>query len=215
MFENKILNEVWREVEKSHYLLKGVKEEVRVILDYVNMLNPLPEEKHLGKRIIITDEIMRIIAVRIDPAFYDVELDRADKEKKEFLRKLKLILEDIFEKPDVDKEAVLNNALKEMNKSINAFEDVVNRMKYEMGKIIYKADDPWDDRAVNPELQGAGEKGQGCCVNCKSVPKLLDQAQQDKDSFYQGYKENETIGSDFPPQETGTDIISGGLFENE
>lgn len=200
MFENKILNELWREVERSAYIDNTVKEEVRALVDHIDLLNPLPEEKQPEKKLIITDEVMRIIAVRIDPAFYDIELDGADNSKKDFLQKLKLILEDIFEKPDIDKEAVLNNAIKEMNKSVKAFEGVVNRMKYEMGKIIYKADDPWDERAVNPSPENGKRRPEtGCCGNCKPLPKLLDQAQQ----FNEPYDVNDT----FPPQETGTEII--------
>lgn len=201
MFENKILNELWREVERSAYIDNTVKEEVRALVDHIDLLNPLPEEKQPEKKLIITDEVMRIIAVRIDPAFYDIELDGADNSKKDFLQKLKLILEDIFEKPDIDKEAVLNNAIKEMNKSVKAFEGVVNRMKYEMGKIIYKADDPWDERAVNPGFAQRAERIEKhhCCGNCNPIPKLLDQAQQ----FNEPYDVNDT----FPPQETGTEII--------
>lgn len=40
------------------------------------------------------DADMRYIANRIDPSFYDIEIEGADKAKEEVLRKLKIILND-------------------------------------------------------------------------------------------------------------------------
>lgn len=42
------------------------------------------------------DEDMQRLAVRIDPALYDIEIDGADASKEDFLRRLKIIINDIL-----------------------------------------------------------------------------------------------------------------------
>lgn len=43
-----------------------------------------------------TDEDMQHLAIRIDPAFYDIEIDGADASKEDFLRRLKIIINDLL-----------------------------------------------------------------------------------------------------------------------
>lgn len=61
-------------------------------------------EKELRKRnkiFVFEDSDMRYIANRIDPSFYDIQIEGADKAKEEVIRKLKIILNDCLNR---DKE---------------------------------------------------------------------------------------------------------------
>jgi hypothetical protein len=61
----------------------------------------LQAELTKGEKIVFDDADMRYIANRIDPSFYDIEIEGADKAKEEVIRKLKIILNDCLNR---DKE---------------------------------------------------------------------------------------------------------------
>lgn len=89
----KVLDDVWT------WFSEKLKERDNTILSLQKMLHGEREvQRHQAFDDVFTDEDMQHLATRIDPAFYDIEIDSADKSKSDFLRKLKIIINDLLNK---------------------------------------------------------------------------------------------------------------------
>ena len=85
------------EAGENHYTI-APKADVEIIINLIKKSSQplvMPNEVIGGGH--LTEKEMNTIVARIDPAFYDVELDGADKSKDDFLRRLKIIFNDILD----------------------------------------------------------------------------------------------------------------------
>ena len=93
------------------------------------------------------DKIMKRIATRIDPEFYSIELDGADKGKKDFLRILKIILNDLIgtafglEQQVIKKAGGIAQQINIGNENMEDYQKRVVEEKKELDEKIQKLKD--------------------------------------------------------------------------